>query len=130
MEALPSVQIGRPKVLLVEDDEALQELIAEALSRLDAQVITCPTANLALVEPERCSAVNLVLTDIRMPGRMDGLQLVKSVAERWPELPILVTSGNRMAGDVLPPKAVFLAKPWTLDAFFQAVRPLLFTLQP
>lgn len=113
------------KVLLVEDDEALRELIAEALTMLDAQVITYANADLALVELERCAAVNLILTDSRMPGQMDGLQLAKLVAERWPELPIMVTSGNRMAGDVLPTKAVFLAKPWTLDALFQCVRPLL-----
>ena len=65
-----------------------------------------------------------------MPGRLDGLQLAKLVSERWPELPILVTSGNRLPGDILPPKAGFLAKPWSLDALFQSVQPLLFsTLQ-
>jgi DNA-binding NtrC family response regulator len=118
-----------PKVLLVEDDDVLQELCAEALSLLDAQVIVCPNADLALVELEQSDDINLVLTDIRMPGQMDGLQLAKVVAERWPELPIMVTSGNRMVGDALPPKAVFLAKPWTLDALFQSVKSVLSTTQ-
>ena len=47
-----------PKVLLVEDDETLRELIAEALSMLGAQVIACSNADLALRELERSSAVN------------------------------------------------------------------------
>lgn len=112
-------------ILLVEDDITLREVVADALSMLDARVIACPNADLALLELERCAAVNLVLTDIRMPGYLDGIQLAHIVAERWPQLPIIVMSGNRLPSDVLPGHAVFMAKPWTLDVLFAHVEPLL-----
>jgi len=60
-----------PTILLVEDDDTVRELAADALSMLDVHVIACPNADVALLELER-SAVNLVLTDIRMPGQLDA----------------------------------------------------------
>jgi DNA-binding NtrC family response regulator len=114
-----------PTILLVEDDDMMRELTADALALLEAQVIACSNADLALYELERSVAVNLVLTDIRMPGQLDGLQLAKVVAERWPQLPIIVTSGSYQEGDSLPSQAVFLAKPWTFDVLFQKVQLLL-----
>jgi CheY-like chemotaxis protein len=114
-----------PTILLVEDDETVRELATDALAMLNANVIACPNADVALRELERCTPVNLVLTDIRMPGQLDGLQLAALVAERWPHLPVIVTSGNRMAGDLLPPQASFLAKPWTLEKLYQKLQALL-----
>lgn len=117
-------------ILLVEDDDILRELAADALSMLDANVIACRNADLALLELERSDGVvNLILTDIRMPGHLDGVRLANLVAERWPRLPIIVTSGNRLPNEVLPDHAIFLAKPWTLDMLFQQVQPFL-TLSP
>jgi CheY-like chemotaxis protein len=118
-----------PTILLVEDDDTLRELAAEALSMLDTNVIACPSADVALRELERSTPVNLVLTDIRMPGELDGLQLANLVIKRWPHLPIIVTSGNRMADDLLPAQATFLAKPWTLEMLFKQVQMLLNTSQ-
>ncbi len=71
-----------PKILLVEDDDLVRELAPDALSVLDVEVIPCPTADEALRILERAEAVNLVLTDVRMPGQIDGLQFAKIVAER------------------------------------------------
>lgn len=112
-------------ILLVEDDDTVRELVADALSMLDAKVIACSNADVALRELERSAAVNLVLTDIRMPGQIDGLQLARVVSKRWPKLPIIVTSGNRLEDDALPAQAAFLAKPWTLDMLFRSVQPWL-----
>ncbi|WP_409033942.1 response regulator [Pseudomonas sp. JUb42] len=67
------------------------------------QVVACPSANDALSILEQERRVDLVLTNIRMPGQLDGLQLAKIVFERWPALHIVVTSGNILSGDVLPP---------------------------
>lgn len=57
-----------PTILLVEDDDTVRELAADALSMLGAHVIACPNADVALRELERHTPINLVLTDIRMPG--------------------------------------------------------------
>jgi CheY-like chemotaxis protein len=115
----------RPTVLLVEDDCTLRLLAIDALAMLDTCVIACASADEALSVLEGQKPISLVFTDIRMPGLLDGLQLAALVAERWPHLAILVTSGNRLAGDVLPPKARFLAKPWTLEMLFNSVEALL-----
>jgi CheY-like chemotaxis protein len=114
-----------PTILLVEDDDTVRELAAEALSILNARVIACPCADVALRELKRSTPVDLVLTDIRMPGQLDGLQLANIVAKQWPHLPIIVTSGNRMAGDLLPAQATFLPKPWTLEMLYKQVQTLL-----
>lgn len=115
----------RPTVLLVEDDCTLRFLAIDALSMLDTCVIACASADEALSVLEGSKSISLVFTDIRMPGLLDGLQLAALVAQRWPHLSILVTSGNRLAGDVLPAKAQFLAKPWTLEMLFKSVQALL-----
>ncbi len=115
----------RPTVLLVEDDCTLRFLAIDALSMLDTCVIACASADEALSVLEGSKTISLVFTDIRMPGLLDGLQLAALVAQRWPHLSILVTSGNRLAGDVLPAKALFLAKPWTLEMLFKSVQALL-----
>lgn len=114
----------RPTVLLVEDNDTLRLLAADALSILGVHVISCPCADDALLVLERREPVDLVFTDIRMPGRLDGLQLAALVAERWPDLSILITSGNRSADDKLPTKALFLPKPWTLTRLFETVEAL------
>lgn len=63
------------KVLVVEDDEILRALTVEAISLLGVQVIDCESANSALLLLEYSSSIVLVMTDICMPGSMDGLAL-------------------------------------------------------
>jgi DNA-binding NtrC family response regulator len=113
-------------VLVVEDDEILRMLIADALAVLDAQVIECACADEALSVLERSEPINLVLTDIRMPGPMDGVQLANMIYQRWPQLPVILTSGNlNMVEGLLPAQATFIAKPWSLDVLHETVRDFL-----
>ncbi|WP_162886589.1 response regulator [Pseudomonas syringae] len=112
-------------ILLVEDDDTLRMVTADARSLLEANVIECHSADQAVAVLESGALIQLLITDIRMPGSMDGLQLAGLVAFRWPGLDIIVTSGNRLPTEVLPEKALFMAKPWTLSDLLQRVRPLL-----
>lgn len=112
-------------ILLVEDDDTLRMVTADALSLLETNVIECQNADQAVAILESGIVIQLLITDIRMPGRLDGLQLAGLVASRWPDLEIIVTSGNRSPTEVLPGKAGFMAKPWTLLDLLQTVRPLL-----
>lgn len=91
----------RPRILLVEDDDILRFLIADALSNIDVDVIECSTADAGLIALETCSnneSVALVMTDIRMPGVLDGFELAQIVWQRWPDLPVILTSGHRLVG--------------------------------
>jgi DNA-binding NtrC family response regulator len=112
-----------PTVLVVEDDEILRSLIGDAISLLDIGVMGCASADDALPVLESSSSIVLVMTDICMPGSMDGLELAQLIWSRWPSLPVIVTSGNRSLPEgLLPAHAMFLRKPWSLDALHQAVR--------
>lgn len=69
------------------------------------------------------SSIDLVMTDICMPGTLDGLDLAQVILARSPGLPIIVTSGNRSLPDgLLPSHVIFLRKPWTLDLLHQAIK--------
>lgn len=103
-------------LLVVEDDELLRYVIVDSLLMLDMQVLACATADEAWLLLEGESVVDLVLTDIRMPGQLDGLSLAKLIWERYPEIPVILTSGdlNPLIGG-MPPRSTFIAKPWTLE---------------
>ena len=63
-----------------------------------------------------------VVTDIEMPGAVDGLELPKAIETRWPEIGIVIVSGRRLpAPDELPLKAVFLPKPYSPERLIAAV---------
>lgn len=115
-----------PTVLVVEDDEILRSLTGDAISLLGIYVIGCASADDALPMLECSPSIVLVMTDICMPGSMDGLKLAQVIWSRWPSLPVIVTSGNRTLPDgLLPSHSMFLRKPWSLDALHQAVRACL-----
>ncbi|WLG93847.1 response regulator [Pseudomonas sp. FP198] len=114
-----------PRVLLVEDDEVIRPLITEAISLLQLDVIPCANADDALKILEATS-VGLVVTDVRMPGSMDGLALTQIICSRWRELPLIVISGDA----ILPPglslsNAAFLSKPFSLDTLHDTIKQLL-----
>lgn len=109
-------------VLLVEGDEILRILTADAISLLGVSVIACASADEALSVLEGLSPIALVMTDVCMPGSLDGLELAEIIWSRWPAVSVIVTSGNRSISDgLLPTNAMFIRKPWTLDVLHQAV---------
>jgi hypothetical protein len=55
----------------------------------------------------------VLFTDVQMPGRLNGLELVDIVSRAWPAIGVLVTSGGPLVNpSKLPPCARFVAKPW------------------
>jgi CheY-like chemotaxis protein len=69
--------------------------------------------------------VDLLFTDISMPGELDGLDLVRLVRETRPEVAVVLTSGQAVAADGdLIDGAPFLSKPYTAHALMEAIRSL------
>ena len=66
----------------------------------------------------------LVLTDISMPGSMDGLKLAHAIRSRWPPIKIIVVSGRGLTSE-LPTDIRFFAKPYQTDAMISEVRSLI-----
>lgn len=113
-------------VLIIEDDEMLRSLTVDAIELLGVDVVDCSTADDGLLELERIPSIKLLISDICLPGSLDGLALAKVVWARWPDLPIILTSGNRtVPEDELASNAMFMQKPWSLKALHNAVRKYL-----
>ena len=111
----------RPTVLIVEDEFLIAISASAVFERAGFDTIEASNADEAIaVLGER--DVDLIFTDVRMPGSMDGLRLARHVRDRWPPIKIMVTSGHHLVqnGD-LPEGGVFLPKPYTDAAIIAAI---------
>jgi len=116
-------------ILLVEDEDDVRDVAKTFLEELGYTVATAASPAAALALLEGYAEIDLVLTDVTMPGRMDGWALGRAVRERHPDLPVVYCSGNPSAGASYAqrnePDAVLVAKPFTLDALRHALRRVL-----
>lgn len=110
---------------MVEDDEGLRFLAAEVLAILGMQVIAACTADAASKILLRTSDIHLVFTDIQMPGEMAGLGLAHWIWLRWPDLPVLLTSGNVSIKESLSSCRFFLQKRGSIEDLHAAAASLL-----
>lgn len=89
-------QAGEPLVILtVDDDEAVRRIAAENLRRLGFSVIEAADGETALrIIGDPARHIDLLFTDVRMPGALSGPALAEKAARERPTLRILLTSGN------------------------------------
>ena len=80
-------------VLLVEDHAQLRSILAKALAALGYQVLSAENGDAAVELFEHGVQPQLVFTDIRMPGTVDGLSLARWVRQRYPNCRVLLQSG-------------------------------------
>jgi two-component sensor histidine kinase len=83
-----------PKVLVVEDEMLLRMRAVDIVEDAGFTPIEAANADEALAILESRSDVDLLFTDIQMPGSMDGLKLAYAVHERWPSIKIILVSGK------------------------------------
>lgn len=102
-----------PVVLVVEDEPLVRTYAAEVLMDAGCRVFEACHAQDALAILGERHDIEIVMTDIEMPGELDGLALAAAISARWPEIVILVNSGRlRPEPDALPIGAGFIAKPY------------------
>jgi signal transduction histidine kinase len=95
----PVPRPARPvTVLVVEDDAGVRQFVAESLENLGYRILRADDAASAMSLLER-SAIDLVLTDIVMPGRMSGLELAGEIHRLYRDLPVLLMTGYAEAVD-------------------------------
>ena len=115
---------SRPTVLIVEDEFLIAISAATVFQKAGFETVEVSNADEAIAILKKRD-VDLIFTDVRMPGSMDGLKLARYVRDRWPPVKIMVTSGHHMVqnGD-LPYGGVFLPKPYTDAAVVAAISRL------
>jgi CheY-like chemotaxis protein len=114
---------GLPSILVVEDEFLVRMLISDELRAADYIVMEAVDADEALAMLRAGARVDLILSDVRMPGSIDGMGLLRFVRENYPKTPVIVTSGHLMAHDACAEGATrFLPKPYTLSDALQAVK--------
>jgi CheY-like chemotaxis protein len=101
-------------VLVVEDDPFLRMCTCDMVAECGFEVIEVADAGAALdVLRAEADHIVAVVTDVRMPGRMDGVDLANLVVRSWPDIRVLVTSGfDDGRARALPKGIKFMQKPW------------------
>ncbi len=104
---------ARPRLLIVEDDILVRTLAVEMAEAAGFSVLQAADADEALRVLQTRPGIQVVLTDIDMPGSLDGLELAQTIRHRWPPIRVVVTSGKmRPAADELPERSHFIPKPY------------------
>lgn len=81
----------RPRILIVDDEQGVRDLLARALSTGEYDVDVAPEGRTA-VEQLRTVEYDLLITDLKMPG-MDGLSVIREARRMYPELPVIIITG-------------------------------------
>lgn len=101
-----------PKVLVVEDEMMLRMRAVDIVEDAGFTAIEAVSADEALEILESRSDIELLFTDIQMPGSMDGLKLAHAVHQRWPSIKIILVSGKLTPTDAEKPiHSRFFGKP-------------------
>src|SRR3982074_1222263 len=102
-----------PSVLVVEDEMLLRMRAVDMVEDAGFTPIEAVNADDALAILESRSDIEMLFTDIQMPGSMDGLKLAHAVRDRWPPIKIIVVSGHvELDQSELPSHSRFFGKPF------------------
>jgi CheY-like chemotaxis protein len=112
------------RVLVVEDDPLVRDIVGMIFDDLGWQVIEATTGEEALQLLKRRAEPDLLFTDIRMPGKVDGWTLAEEARRGEPDLPVIYVSGYSDVEAREVPKSIFLQKPCRTAAIYDALRRL------
>lgn len=108
-----STPIGDKTILIVDDEALIRFDLVDFFEDAGWRVFDAASAEEAIAILDQHQEVRVVLTDVQMPGSMDGLKLAHYVRERFPPTVLYIVSGNVPLGPAdLPARATFLPKPF------------------
>lgn len=115
-----------PTVLIVEDEVLIRMSSAATLEDAGFRILEAGSAAQAIEMLAANPDIDVLMTDVHMPGAMDGLGLVALVHRRHPEIRAIVVSGNTTAEDACNAGAIgFLPKPYMAHSLVRAVNDLI-----
>jgi CheY-like chemotaxis protein len=105
---------GKMSVLLVEDEPLISDIATEALEEQGFEVQAVANASEALSCLNSSTSIDLLFTDVNLPGDMDGAALAQCARQMRPGLPIIYTSGRQSKIEHMEPVdgSMFLPKPY------------------
>ena len=120
---------GTETILVAEDDEAVRDTVVELLGELGYRVLKAPDAASALAIVSSGIPIDLLFTDVVMPGPLRSPELARKAREALPNLAVLFTSGYTenaiVHGGRLDPGVALLGKPYTRAALASKIRHVL-----
>lgn len=110
-------------LLIVEDEHLILEFVCAEIIDAGLAAVGATTADEALRLLQSRPEISALVTDINMPGVMNGLQLAAEVHRRWPAIKIVITSGRRQPLPLeMPRGAAFVPKPFFPRQIIDAVQ--------
>jgi CheY-like chemotaxis protein len=108
-----SAQASDTVILIVEDELFVRMVAADALAEHGFTIIEADCAEEALEALDAHERVDLLFTDVNMPGEMDGIALAAVASARRPDVKLIVTSGaRRLDAHEIPDHSIFISKPY------------------
>jgi signal transduction histidine kinase len=107
---------GKGRILLVEDDDIVAEMVGGMLGEIGYESERAINGDAAMDRLERGADFSMMLSDMIMPGKLGGIDLVRAVAQRWPQLPTLLMTGySTAASEALNEGVRVVTKPFTIQ---------------
>lgn len=117
----PASLVDRTCILVVEDELLIRIMLSESLRDAGYHVIEANSADEALSLLESF-APDLILSDVRMPGTLDGMGLLSTVKNSHPEIPVIIASAHFESHVAIASGAAdFVAKPYTCELVVKIV---------
>ncbi|VXD07249.1 Response regulator receiver domain-containing protein [Sphingomonas sp. T1] len=116
---------GERSILVVEDEAMIRHNLVDFFADEGFQVYEADSADAAIVIMAANPSIRVVLTDVQMPGSIDGIKLAHYVRDRYPPTLLVVASGatKPFAFD-LPEHTLFIAKPFDPHAVLREIERL------
>ena len=116
---------GQGTVLVVEDNAEVAAVTASLVEQLGYQTLRAENAADALNRLQRGDKIDLVFSDVVMPGSMNGMALAQAISNSYPQIPVLLTSGYSDVVQTAESQFQILRKPFQLPALEKAIREAL-----
>jgi two-component system, response regulator PdtaR len=125
-DSLPGCRLAPATILLVEDEVLVRMTLADQLRGAGYRVLEASNANEALdLLRDRSQAVRLLLSDIQMPGKRDGLELALAVRFQYPDIKIVLTSAQSFSTSHWADTDGFFPKPYDAKRLIEHIKMLL-----
>jgi two-component system, response regulator PdtaR len=125
-DRLPRCGLAQATILLVEDEVLVRMTLADQLRSAGYVVLEASNADEALdLLHSKGHGVQLLLSDIRMPGKMDGVELARAIRTQHPEIKIVLASGEAFSASHWGDTDGFFPKPYNARRLIEHIKMLL-----